>query len=281
MSAVATGQRSSGEENEAQTVAFYRGVMEILQREGVPFLVGGAFAFAHCTGIQRNTKDLDLFIRRRDYERAQQALQGAGWRTEMAFAHWLAKVYGAAGSFVDLIFNSGNGLLPVDDDWFAHATTAQVLGLPATLAPVEESLCSKAFIMERERYDGADVAHLLRAQAARLDWARLRRRFGAHWRVLLSHLVLFGFIYPDERDKLPAWLLDELLAQLRHERTQPSPSRGVCAGTLLSREQYLPDLEQGGLLDGRVEPFGRMTRQDVADWTRAIAETREPPPEDA
>ncbi|HJV62231.1 MAG TPA: hypothetical protein VJ743_14890, partial [Albitalea sp.] len=104
---------------------------------------------------------------------------------------------------------------------------------------------------------------------------------GAHWRVLLSHLVLFGFIYPDEQDKLPAWLLDELLAQLRHERAQPPPARGVCAGTLLSREQYLPDIEQGGLLDGRVEPVGRMTQQDVADWTRAIAESREPPPEDA
>ena len=30
----------------------------------VPFLVGGAYAFAHYTGIVRHTKDLDLFVRR-------------------------------------------------------------------------------------------------------------------------------------------------------------------------------------------------------------------------
>ena len=62
--------------------------------------------------------------------------------------------------------------------------------------------------MERERYDGADVAHLLRAHGDRLDWPRLLRRFGPHWRVLLSHLVLFGFIYPGERALVPAWVMD-------------------------------------------------------------------------
>jgi hypothetical protein len=59
---------------------------------------------------------------------------------------------------------------------------------------VEETIWSKAFVMERERYDGADIAHLLRASAERLDWHRLLERFDAHWPVLLSHLILFGFI---------------------------------------------------------------------------------------
>ena len=34
----------------------------------------------------------------------------------------------------------------------------------------EETLWSKAFVMERERYDGADVAHLILAHGERLDW---------------------------------------------------------------------------------------------------------------
>ncbi len=55
---------------------------------------------------------------------------------------------------------------------------------------------SKAFIMERERYDGADIAHLILACGRDLDWRRLLGRFGRRWRVLLSHLVLFGFVYP-------------------------------------------------------------------------------------
>jgi hypothetical protein len=62
--------------------------------------------------------------------------------------------------------------------WFRHARSDQVLDVPVLIAPPEESIWSKAFIMERERYDGAEVAHLLRACAGRMDWQRLLQRFG-------------------------------------------------------------------------------------------------------
>src|SRR5690348_4200576 len=183
--------------------SFYRRVLHDLEASGVPVLVGGAYALAHYTGIERRTKDFDLFLRRADYHRAAQTLDAQGFRTELTFPHWLGKVH--AGSLcVDLIFNSGNGLTRVDDAWFEHAVDGEVLGLPAKLVPVEEMIWSKAFVMERERYDGADVAHLLLARAASLDWPRLLERMGANWRILLSHLVLFGFIYPAERTEIPA-----------------------------------------------------------------------------
>ena len=50
--------------------------------------------------------------------------------------------------------------------------------------------------MERERFDGADIAHLVQANAERIDWKLLLERFGNHWRVLLSHLTMFGFVEP-------------------------------------------------------------------------------------
>lgn len=53
--------------------------------------------------------------------------------------------------------------------------------------------------MERERFDGADVAHIILKRGKRLDWGRLLSRFGEHWRVLLSHLILFDYIYPSEK----------------------------------------------------------------------------------
>ena len=268
MSAVLAGA-PRWEDAEPTTTAFYRNVLLTLAGDGVPFLVGGAFAFASLTGIRRDTKDLDLFIRREDYPRVETLLAQAGYRTELTFPHWLAKAY-CGDAFVDLIFNTGNGVMPVDDGWFEHAGDAEILGLPVKMAPPEESLCSKAFIMERERYDGADVAHLLRACAGRLDWQRLRRLFGPHWRVLLSHLVLFGYIYPSERGSLPMELMDELLDSLRHEMQEPPPPLPLCAGTLLSREQYLPDIEEQGLIDARSTGMSKMTTQDVAHWTGAI-----------
>jgi len=263
-----TARPSPWEGIDPATTAFYRHVLQTLADAGIPYLVGGAFSFACFTGIERPTKDLDLFIRRDDYGPIEDLMRASGYRAELTYPHWLAKVH-AGDAFVDLIFNSGNGILPVDDEWFAHASKAEVLGLSVKVAPAEESIASKAFIMERERYDGADVAHLLRART--LDWQRLARRFGPHWRVLLAHLVLFGFIYPDERARVPAWLMDELLARLREEMGGPPPATRVCAGTLLSREQYLHDLGQGGLTDARVR-YGAMTEEDVASWTGAISD---------
>jgi hypothetical protein len=248
---------------------FYRNLLQALHRQKLPFLIGGAYAFAHATGIRRPTKDLDIFVRQGHWERLAQLACEAGYRAELAYPHWLGKIHDHIG-FVDVIFNSGNGLSPVDDGWFDNALDAQMLGLPVKLVPIEESIWTKAFIMERERYDGADVAHLLHACAPRMDWQRLLQRFGPHWRVLLSHLVLFGFIYPSERKLLPRWLMDELIKRLRSETHSAPPRTAHCAGTLLSRAQYLPDVAQRGYEDVRLSPHSTMTPDDVAGWTTAI-----------
>jgi hypothetical protein len=126
--------------------------------------------------------------------------------------------------------------------------------------------------MERERYDGNDVVHLLRARAADLDWRRLIDRFGPHWRVLLANLVLFGFVYPSERNRVPAEVMAELLGRVLAEIAQPPPSDRVCQGTLLSRSQYLMDIGPWGYRDVRLAPQVRMRADDIARWTRGIAE---------
>jgi hypothetical protein len=64
--------------------------------------------------------------------------------------------------------------------------------------------------------------------------------------------------------------MDDLLARLRQELGQPAPASDVCAGTLLSREQYLHDVERLGYVDGRLTPASTMTPGDVAVWTEAI-----------
>jgi hypothetical protein len=251
--------------------AFYRAVLEALNASRVPVLLGGAYALAAFTGIERRTKDLDLFLRRADYDRAAGVLEGMGYATELKFPHWLGKAHGGA-YFVDLIFASGNGLTPVDDAWFEHALDADVLGLPMKIAPVEEMIWSKAFLMERERYDGADVAHLLHACAPTLDWTRLLERFGANWRVLLSHLVMFGFVYPAERARIPAWVMDHLLDRASEEVHAAAPDDAVCRGTLVSREQYLHDVQREGYVDGRLPPCGTMSADEIEAWTAAIEE---------
>jgi hypothetical protein len=253
----------------AQT--FYVRVMKVLEAGSVEFLVGGTYAFTPYTGIARSTKDFDIFVRCEDSSRALAVLADAGLRVEMTFPHWLAKVFHDE-EFVDVIFNSGNGITPVDEQWFLHAPAGTVLGVDVRLAPAEEMLWSKAFVMERERYDGADVIHILRSRAERLDWDRLLVRFGSRWRVLLLNLILFGFVYPGERARIPARIMRILTDRLAGELDSDAAAGRLCQGTLVSREQYLRDTLEWGYFDARVEPVGNMTAKQVSEWTAAIGE---------
>jgi hypothetical protein len=246
---------------------FYIDSLRRLQDTGIPFLVGGAFAFSHYTHIPRETKDFDVFVKESDLARVLESFRAAGSQAEVAFPHWLGKIR-AGGHFIDVIFSSGNGVARVDDLWFEHAPKTNVLGLIVRLTPAEEMIWSKAYIQERERFDGADVVHLLRETGPALDWPRLLMRFGDHWRVLLSHLILFGFVYPDKRQNIPAWVMEELVRRLASSR--PNLQSDICYGTLLSREQYLHDVTSFKYRDGRKEPNGPMSDVEIDIWTSAI-----------
>ena len=248
------------------SIRFYRHALAILKDAGVPHLVGGAYAFARYTGIERHTKDFDVFIRREDFGRAAWAFQKAGYKAEITFPHWLGKAF-KGDDFVDLIFSAGNGVAEVDELWFRHAVKEQVFGVDVELIPAEEMIWSKGLIMERERYDGADVAHVIRAVGDRLDWHRLLERYGKYWRALYAHIVMFGFIYPSDRDKVPAWVIEELTSRMREE--QQNDDEKVCYGTIVSRQQYLKDIGDWGYADARrVDDV--MSDEDIALWTAGI-----------
>jgi hypothetical protein len=256
---------------DAESADFYRRAMRALIDAGVPFLVGGAYAFERYTGIARHTKDFDIFVRESDCARVLEVLAALGCRTERTFPHWLAKAH-LGELFVDVIYSAGSGIAVVDEEWFTHAEEGTVLDVPVPLIPAEEMIWSKAFVQERERYDGADVMHLLHCRAERLDWKRLLRRFTPDWRVLLSHLVLFGFVYPSRRNAIPPRVIEALSARLRREGATEPPREKLCRGTLLSRAQYLVDVTEWGYKDVRLEPRVAMSEEDIAHWTRAIEE---------
>lgn len=249
--------------------AFYRESMQLLRDRDLPFLVGGAYAFGLYTGIERDTKDFDLFVRPKDVGRILDLFSAHGYRVENTFPHWLAKVF-REDDLIDLIYRAGNGLCEVDDSWFDRAREKHVLDVPVPVCAPEEIIWMKSYIMERERYDGADVAHLLRSCADDIDWKHLLARFGPDWRVLLSHLVLFGFVYPADRHRVPPAIVEQLLDRMRTEQFTPSGDR-VCRGTLLSRAQYLPDVRDRGLEDVRLRDRSKMSEQEIALWTESIA----------
>lgn len=252
-------------------LAFYVDALDLLDTAHVPFVIGGAFAHSRYTGRDRDTKDLDVMVRQEDVPRTLHMFEEAGYRVELPFPHWLGKIR-RDRQYIDVVFSSGNGIISVNDEWFEHATPSEVLGIGVKLCPAEELLWSSSFVQERERYDGAAVLHLLHARARLFDWPRLLRRFGEHWPVLLSYLILFQFVYPDRRSDIPIDVMTQLTARLRDQ--QPEPDNNLCLGTLLSREQYLFDIEQLGYDDPRLRPHGAMTAEQAEIWTKAIGSRR-------
>jgi hypothetical protein len=227
---------------------FYADGLRVLRDSEIPFLVAGTFAVNCYTGINRSTKDLDIFCKAGDFPRILLHCKERGLETAIEDERWLAKVK-RKGCFFDVIFSSPSAVITVSDHWFAESHPAQLYGVAVQLTPPTELIWSKALLQNRQRYDGADIAHLILRQADRIDWKRLLTHMEQYWEVLLIHLLNFRFIYPSERNKIPHWLMEELLLRAKRQDDLPLPQTKVCRGRLFSTDDYRVDIAEWGFAD--------------------------------
>ncbi|GJE01092.1 nucleotidyltransferase family protein [Methylobacterium isbiliense] len=227
---------------------FYVEAIGQLAASGIPFLLAGTYAVSAYTGIVRETKDLDVFCKAGDYPRILAHFQDLGYAVAIEDDRWLGKVL-KGDHFFDVIFASPSGATPVTEAWFAHARQLDLFGTTVRIIGPTELVWSKSFIQLRHRYDGADVAHTILRAHEQIDWARLLAYMEQHWELLLTHLLNFRWIYPTERDVVPAWLLDELLDRLDKQRRLPPPQMKICRGRMLSRIDYEIDVKDWGYAD--------------------------------
>lgn len=224
-----------------------------LEDAGVEVILAGAFASHAYTGIWRNTKDIDVFLQPRDVRPALDALGDSGFETELRDSWWLAKAWRDEW-LVDLIFGMGNRELQVDAGWIERALPVEIAGVPTRVISLEDLIVSKVFIAKRDRFDGADVAHLIRCAGGEIDWDRVLHGMGSdHRTLLLWHLVLFDYVYPIHSDHLPRDLMRELFEDRMRPASdgrRPAPFRG----TLLDERAFAIDVEDWGYPDARRSP---------------------------
>ncbi len=220
---------------------FYRKVLELLNAHSLPFLVGGAFALGHYTGLHRDTKDIDLFCKVEDYPRILKLFEQNGYKIEVTDPRWLAKAF-KGEYFVDLIFNAVNNLTPVDDSWFTHEITGELFKTPVKFIAPEELMWMKLYIQNRERYDGADINHLILRYGEHIDWHRLWGRLKQRWQLLLAQFINFQFVYPSDKHLIPEWLFKELLDLAAKQYELPTPVEKICLGPLIDQTQYKVDV---------------------------------------
>jgi predicted nucleotidyltransferase len=225
--------------------AFYCEVLTKMAESGIPFLVSGTFALATYTGIDRPTKDVDVFATAGDTLKLLAFFREQGFDTIVVDERWLARVT-KGELFVDIIYNMPTSSTHVTDEWFEQAPTTQLFGTEVRLIPPTEFIWSKIFVQDRHRYDGADVAHMILKCHQRIDWHRLLSRMELYWEVLLMALLNFRFVYPSERETVPRWLLDELLERVRNQADTQAPDKKVCRGRIFSPRDYGIDVERWG-----------------------------------
>jgi hypothetical protein len=225
--------------------ALFRQVLALLEQKRLLYAVAGACALQEHTGICRDTKDLDLFLTPENAALALQYLRENGFECEICDPVWLFKAHRDA-FFVDLITGMSNAAIVVDDSWIKRACPAVVHGVPTRVLAAEELVASKLFIARRERFDGADIAHVIYGTRGKLDWQRILCLVGEHWEVFFWALVLFRYVYPAQTQYVPTELWRDLGSRFQDVVSRSDPAANF-RGSLVDDKQFAIDVNEWGL----------------------------------
>ena len=240
--------------------AFYSEVLRLMAKSEIPFLLSGTYALAIYTGIDRPTKDVDVFAKAGDALKMLAYFKEHEFDVEIVDERWLARIT-RGKLFVDIIYNMPTVTTHVTHEWFDGAPTAKLFGADVKLVPPTQLIWSKIFVQDHHRYDGADVAHMILKRHKEVNWEQLLSHMELYWEVLLMALLNFRFVYPCERNLIPKWLMDELLERLKDQTDVKGPGKKVCRGRIFSPRDYSIDVEKWGFS----EAVGNLEEQYGSD----------------
>lgn len=225
--------------------ALFQEILQALEGSRIRYAVAGAYALNVHTGICRDTKDLDIFLTAQDAQEALGCLRERGFDCEMCDPVWLYKAR-RGEYFVDLITGMSNAVLTVQDSWIERAKPAVIEGVASRVLAAEELLASKLFVTRRERFDGADIAHVIYATRGQLDWERILALARGSWEMLFWALVLFHYVYPAQSEYVPRNVWEQLIALFQNAILHPDPHARF-RGSLVDDKMFAIDVKDWGL----------------------------------
>lgn len=253
----------------------FREVLLLLNAGQISYAVSGAFALQQHTGIWRFTKDLDLFLTAASVQPALSLLREHGYTCEVCDPVWLAKAR-RDDFFVDLITGMSNGVISVDDSWIERSQPAEIIGVETRVLKAEELLASKLFVTRRERFDGADIAHIIYGTQGKMDWDRIRAIVGEHWEILLLALILFRYVYPAHTDYVPFSLWSDLLTRYMELIAKPDHDARF-RGSLIDEKMFAIDVKEWGMDDILSEHRERLLKAARKGQPLQVFQEFEPP----
>lgn len=191
----------------------YAHVMHAAQGSGLPFAIGGGFAFSAYSLRWRNTKDIDLYILHEHKDRFVELTQQAGFTDyfeEKPYDRaWIYRGY-RDGVICDLIWAMANQRTRTDARWLTHGRAFDIRGIDVRMLPPEELIWAKLYVLQRDRCDWPDLLNILRVQAPQLDWEHLLERVRPDEAVLGGVMSLFKWVCPGVAAEVPRWVWERL-----------------------------------------------------------------------
>ena len=168
----------------------------------VPFMLAGSLA-SWARGGPETSHDLDFVVKPEDADRALDALDAVGMKTEKPPEEWLYKAWDG-DVLIDIIF-SPSGIEP-DDDVMARADTINVMSMELPVMAIEDVMATKinALTEHSLRYEG--LLEMARALREQVRWDEVRRRakdtpFARAYFVMLDGLGIVPDVPPKDVDK--------------------------------------------------------------------------------
>ena len=149
-----------------------RNVVGVMREAEIPFLHGGSLA-SWARGGPESRHDLDLMLKPEDAERALDAFERAGMRTERPPEGWLYKVWDG-DVLIDLIF--GPTGLEMNDETLERGEEMEVLSLPVRVMAIEDVIATKLLAMTDHTADFSSTLEIARAVREQVDWEAVRER---------------------------------------------------------------------------------------------------------
>jgi hypothetical protein len=195
----------------------------------------------------RPTKDLDLYVLPRDRDRMIAAISAVGLKDYYEVLPydrgWIYRSH-LNGQIVDAIWTMANYTIQVDETWIRGGPVIDVRGYPLRIAPPEEMIFGKIFIIQHDRCDWPEIINMMYYAGPDLDWEHLLVRLGQQTPVLTGLLSIFGWLSPRKAREFPIWLWERLgLRPLEGELT-PEEMR-LRANLIDSRPWFIPTLKEG------------------------------------
>ena len=193
----------------AEQWSVYRSVLETATIQNIPFALGGAFATATHTGRWRDTKDMDLYTLPEHHEQLKNLIEALGLKDiHDQFPYHRDWTYRATNgeAIVEVIWTMRNHRADVDLPWLRRWGEIEVHGMRFFVAPPEEMIWAKLYVLHRLRSDWPDVFSYLYFCGEGLDWRHLFERLGSDSPLLGGVLSVFSWLSPERAASLPEWV---------------------------------------------------------------------------